>query len=115
MLSTQYFLRGVKDLSDPDAASFVFAQADKTLGLADILVNCALGAFTSPCSKCRSTNLPRGSTNQRAPFFLAQAFVRRIAEAVSRPRDPVIVNIASVNALAGNPALCLTLEPRELS
>jgi NAD(P)-dependent dehydrogenase (short-subunit alcohol dehydrogenase family) len=45
------------------------------------------------------------ATNQRAPFFLAQAFVRRIAEAVSRPRDPVIVNIASVNALAGNPGL----------
>lgn len=96
----------VKDLSDPDAASFVFAQADKTLGLADILVNCAAWSFHKPMLEVSLEEFDRVvATNQRAPFFLAQAFVRRISEAVSRPRDPVIVNIASVNALAGNPGL----------
>jgi NAD(P)-dependent dehydrogenase (short-subunit alcohol dehydrogenase family) len=40
--------------------------------------------------------------NQRAPFLLSQAFLRQIADAKDRPRDPVIINIGSVNALAGN-------------
>jgi NAD(P)-dependent dehydrogenase (short-subunit alcohol dehydrogenase family) len=40
--------------------------------------------------------------NQRAPFFLAQEFLRHISRADVRPRDPAIVNIASVNALVGN-------------
>jgi meso-butanediol dehydrogenase / (S,S)-butanediol dehydrogenase / diacetyl reductase len=40
--------------------------------------------------------------NQRAPFFLSQAF----AEAVPADNpDPCIVNIASVNALVGTPNL----------
>jgi len=39
--------------------------------------------------------------NQRAPFFLAQEFLKQLKQA----EDPAIVNIGSVNALLGNPNL----------
>jgi NAD(P)-dependent dehydrogenase (short-subunit alcohol dehydrogenase family) len=39
--------------------------------------------------------------NQRAPFFLAQEFVKQLKQ----PNDPAIVNIGSINALRGNPNL----------
>ena len=42
------------------------------------------------------------SVNQRAPFFLSKDFA---AQLIDDEPDPCIVNIASVNALAGNAGL----------
>lgn len=96
----------VKDLSEPDAASVVFDAVDKTLGLADALINNAAWSFHKPMLDVTVAEFDRVvGVNQRAPFFLAQEFVRRISQAAERPHDPTIVNIASVNALAGNPGL----------
>jgi NAD(P)-dependent dehydrogenase (short-subunit alcohol dehydrogenase family) len=39
--------------------------------------------------------------DQRAPFFLAQEFLKQLKQA----EDPTIVNIGSVDALVGNPNL----------
>jgi NAD(P)-dependent dehydrogenase (short-subunit alcohol dehydrogenase family) len=96
----------VKDLSEPDAASFVFDEVSKTLGLADILINNAAWSFHKPMLEVTVAEFDRlVGVNQRAPFFLAQQFLRHISQAAVRPRDPVIINIASVNALVGNPGL----------
>ncbi|MGB8011873.1 MAG: SDR family oxidoreductase [Terriglobales bacterium] len=96
----------VKDLSEPDAAPFVFDHAAKTLGLADTLINNAAWSFHKPMLEVTVAEFDRVvGVNQRAPFFLAQEFLRHISKASVRPRDPAIVNIASVNALAGNPGL----------
>lgn len=43
--------------------------------------------------------------NQRAPFFLTQELFRYISKSPVELRDPVVVNVASVNALAGNARL----------
>jgi NAD(P)-dependent dehydrogenase (short-subunit alcohol dehydrogenase family) len=96
----------VKDLSEPDAASIVFEEVLETLGLADTLINNAAWSFHKPMLEVTLAEFDRVvSVNQRAPFFLAQEFLRHISRADVRPRDPAIINIASVNALAGNPGL----------
>jgi meso-butanediol dehydrogenase/(S,S)-butanediol dehydrogenase/diacetyl reductase len=96
----------VKDLSEPDAASVVFEEVLETLGLADTLINNAAWSFHKPMLEVTVAEFDRVvSVNQRAPFFLAQEFLRHISRADVRPRDPAIINIASVNALAGNPGL----------
>lgn len=96
----------VKDLSEEDAGSFVFAEAAKTLGLVDTLINNAAWSFHKPMLEVTVAEFNRVvGANQRAPFFLVQEFLRQISRAQERPDDPVIVNIASVNALAGNPNL----------
>lgn len=96
----------VKDLSEADAAPFVFEQVTKTIGLADTLINNAAWSFHKPMLEVTVAEFDRVvGVNQRAPFFLAQEFFRQISNAAVRPRDPAIVNIASVNALAGNPGL----------
>jgi NAD(P)-dependent dehydrogenase (short-subunit alcohol dehydrogenase family) len=96
----------VKDLSEPDAASFVFDEVSKTLGLADVLINNAAWSFHKPMLEVTVAEFDRlVGVNQRAPFFLAQRFLRHISQAGVRPHDPVIINIASVNALVGNPGL----------
>ena len=43
--------------------------------------------------------------NQRTPYFLAQEFCRTIANVKEKTADPVIVNVASVNAFRGSPNL----------
>jgi NAD(P)-dependent dehydrogenase (short-subunit alcohol dehydrogenase family) len=96
----------VKDLSEPDAASVVYEEVLETLGLADTLINNAAWSFHKPMLEVTLAEFDRVvSVNQRAPFFLAQEFLRHISRADVRPRDPAIINIASVNALAGNPDL----------
>jgi len=96
----------VKDLSEPDAASLVFEHVNKTLGLADVLINNAAWSFHKPMLEVTLEEFDRVvGVNQRSPFFLAQEFLRRISKVASRPADPVIINIASVNALVGNPGL----------
>ena len=43
--------------------------------------------------------------NRRAPYLLEQEFFRQVSAATPALADLVIVNIASVNALSGNPNL----------
>lgn len=96
----------VKDLAEPDAGAFVFNEVARTLGSADILVNSAAWSFHKPMLEVTGAEFDRVvSINQRAPFLLAQEFLRHISRATIRPRDPVIINIGSVNALVGNPNL----------
>jgi meso-butanediol dehydrogenase / (S,S)-butanediol dehydrogenase / diacetyl reductase len=93
----------VCDLSEPDAASAVFDEVARNLGLADALINNAAWSFHKPMLEVSLEEFDRVvAVNQRAPFFLAQQFLRHISQADERPPDPVIINIASVNALAGN-------------
>lgn len=93
----------VQDLSEPDAASFVFDHVSTALGLADTLINNAAWSFHKPMLEVTRAEFDRVvGVNQRAPFFLAQEFLRHIVSATERPRDPVILNIGSVNAMAGN-------------
>lgn len=96
----------VEDLADTDAGQAVFAEVGKTLGIADTLINNAAWSFHKPMLEVTVQEFDRVvAVNQRAPFFLAQNFVRQIGNAGERPLDPVIINIGSVNALAGNPNL----------
>jgi NAD(P)-dependent dehydrogenase (short-subunit alcohol dehydrogenase family) len=93
----------VKDLSEADAAQVVFEHVSKTLGLADALINNAAWSFHKPIDEVTIADFDRVvGVNQRAPYFLAQQFRRQISRATQKPKDAVIVNIASVNALAGN-------------
>jgi len=96
----------VKDLADPDAATVIFDEMTSTIGTADTLVNNAAWSFHKPLLQVTRQEFDRVvAINQRAPFLLAQEFLRRISEGASRPQDPVIVNIGSVNASVGNPNL----------
>jgi NAD(P)-dependent dehydrogenase (short-subunit alcohol dehydrogenase family) len=96
----------VKDLSEPDAARAVFDLAAGTIGLADVLINNAAWSFHKPMLEVTVAEFDRVvGINQRAPYFLAQEFLRQVSRAPQKLRDPAIVNIASVNALVGNPGL----------
>jgi len=96
----------VKDLSEPDAATVIFDEVARTLGIADILVNNAAWSFHKPMLEVTTEEFDRVvAVNQRAPFFLAQEFLRHVSTDIEKPHDPVIINIASVNALVGNPNL----------
>jgi|SRR5215469_1106417 len=96
----------VKDLADPDAGVFIFRYAASILGLVDALINNAAWSLHRPMLEVRPEEFDRlVAVNQRAPFFLAQEFLRQLSRADVRPADPVIINIGSVNALAGNPNL----------
>jgi NAD(P)-dependent dehydrogenase (short-subunit alcohol dehydrogenase family) len=93
----------VKDLSDADAGPFVFSYVAETIGFADILINNAAWSFHKPMLGVTVDEFDKlVGVNQRAPYFLAQEFMRQIARSTMRVEDPVIINIASVNALAGN-------------
>jgi NAD(P)-dependent dehydrogenase (short-subunit alcohol dehydrogenase family) len=93
----------VKDLADDDAASFIFSHAARTLGVADILINNAAWSFHKKMLEVTISEFDRlVNINQRAPYFLAQEFLRQFIDGAEVPKDPNIINIASVNALAGN-------------
>jgi NAD(P)-dependent dehydrogenase (short-subunit alcohol dehydrogenase family) len=92
----------VKDLAEPDAATEVFLHAKDNLGNIDALINNAAWSFHKPMLEVTGTEFDRVvAINQRAPFFLAQEFLKQLNQA----EDPAIVNIGSVNALRGNPNL----------
>jgi gluconate 5-dehydrogenase len=96
----------VKDLAEPDAGSVVFEKAAASIGPVDALINNAAWSFHKPMSEVTTAEFDQVvAINQRAPFFLAQEFLKQIVSTPVPPVDPVIVNIASVNALAGNPNL----------
>jgi NAD(P)-dependent dehydrogenase (short-subunit alcohol dehydrogenase family) len=93
----------VKDLAEPGAASIVFERAAALMGQINALINNAAWSFHKPMLEVTTAEFDRVvHTNQRAPFFLAKEFVMQIKAASTPLADPVIVNIASVNALAGN-------------
>jgi NAD(P)-dependent dehydrogenase (short-subunit alcohol dehydrogenase family) len=95
-----------KDLADEDCATVVFEFARKVIGDVDILVNNAAWSFHKPLLEVTHAEFDRViRVNQTAPYFLSQEFCRAVVQAEKRPTDPVIVNIASVNALRGNPNL----------
>jgi NAD(P)-dependent dehydrogenase (short-subunit alcohol dehydrogenase family) len=92
----------VKDLAEPDAAAEVFQHAKDNLGSIDALINNAAWSFHKPMLDVTRAEFDRiVAINQRAPFFLAQEFLKQLKQA----EDPAIVNIGSVNALLGNPNL----------
>jgi NAD(P)-dependent dehydrogenase (short-subunit alcohol dehydrogenase family) len=96
----------VKDLGDEDAARVVFGEALKTFGAIDTLINNAAWSFHKPMLDVTSAEFDRlVAINQRAPFFLAQEFLRHVSGPNFKSSDPLIVNVASVNALVGNPEL----------
>lgn len=92
----------VKDLAEIDAAPFVFEHVARTLGTADILINNAAWSFHKQMLEVTTAEFDRlVHINQRAPFFLAQEFLRQLRYKAT-PSDPVIINISSVNAFVGN-------------
>jgi NAD(P)-dependent dehydrogenase (short-subunit alcohol dehydrogenase family) len=93
----------VKDLADEDAAPVVFQAALAALGNVDTLVNNAAWSLHKLMSDMAMPEFNRlVAINQRAPFFLAQEFLRYIAGLPTKPKDPAIINITSTTALAGS-------------
>ena len=96
----------VKDLAEYDAAGEIFRAARQSLGQIGILVNCAAWSFHKALLDVTPGEFERVvRINQAAVYFLAQEFCRGVVTATTKPVDPVIVNIASVNASRGNPNL----------
>ena len=93
----------VRDLAEPEAASWLIDESIRELGSLNGLVNCAAWSFHKPALETTIAEFDRVvAINQRAPYFLACEFARHLGTAES---DACIVNIASVNALIGNPNL----------
>jgi NAD(P)-dependent dehydrogenase (short-subunit alcohol dehydrogenase family) len=93
----------VRDLAEPDAAHWLIEQSVRAMGSLNGLVNCAAWSFHKPALATTIAEFDRVvAINQRAPYFLACEFARQLSE---DERDACIVNIASVNALVGNPNL----------
>jgi NAD(P)-dependent dehydrogenase (short-subunit alcohol dehydrogenase family) len=93
----------VRDLAEPDAARWLIEQSVRAMGSLNGLVNCAAWSFHKPALATTIAEFDRVvAINQRAPYFLACEFARQLTE---DERDACIVNIASVNALVGNPNL----------
>jgi len=96
----------VCDLKDPGAARAVFACAAEKLGTVDTLINNAAWSFHRSFLETTVEDFDQVvAVNQRTPFFLSQEMIRQISNSAGQVNDPVVVNIASVNALAGNPRL----------
>lgn len=90
----------VKDLADRDSAEYLIRAACQEFGSINGLVNCAAWSLHRPLPETTLVEFDRlVAINQRAPFFLSQRFRAQLTES---DRDPCIVNIASVNAQAGN-------------
>src|SRR5689334_7500004 len=90
----------VKDLADADSSEHVIGAAVNEFKSLDGLVNCAAWSFHKPVAEVSLQEFDRLiAINQRAPFFLSQKFASQLAKS---DRDPCIINIASVNAVAGN-------------
>jgi len=93
----------VRDLAEPDAAQWLIDESTKAVGALDGLVNCAAWSFHKAARETTLAEFDRVvAINQRAPYFLACRFMAQLSAADA---DPCIVNIASVNALVGNPNL----------
>jgi NAD(P)-dependent dehydrogenase (short-subunit alcohol dehydrogenase family) len=95
-----------KDLADEDCATVIFEAARIAIGHVGILVNNAAWSFHKPLLDVTRAEFDRLiGINQGAPYFLAQEFCRAVVQAEKKPADPVIINIARINALRGHPNL----------
>ena len=93
----------VRDLADPEAARWLIEESIRAVGSLNGLVNCAAWSFHKPALETTIAEFDRVvAINQRAPYFLSCEFARHLSTA---EEDACIVNIASVNALIGNPNL----------
>ncbi len=93
----------VRNLAEPDAARWLIEESIRALGPLNGLVNCAAWSFHKPALETTIVEFDQVvAINQRAPYLLACEFVRHLSIAEN---DACIVNIASVNALVGNPNL----------
>ena len=93
----------VRDLAEPDAARWLIEESTRAVGSLNGLVNCAAWSFHKPALETTLVDFDRVvAINQRSPYFLSCGFARQLSDAES---DACIVNIASVNALIGNPGL----------
>ncbi len=93
----------VRDLAEPDAGRTLIDDSVRALGSLNGLVNCAASSFHKSALETTVEEFDRlVAINQRSPYFLACNFVSQLTDA---DVDPCIVNIASVNALIGNPNL----------
>ena len=96
----------VQDLQDPDAGRVIFVHALEKLGSVDTLINNAAWSLHRPFLETTLEDFDQiVAVNQRAPFFLTQELFRYISKSPVEVRDPVVVNVATVNALAGNARL----------
>ena len=91
------------DVSDPEQAKGVDAQAIDRHGRVDCLVNCAgltdRGSILDTTPELFDRQI---ATNLRGPFFTMQA---AIADMTSRRAPGTIVNISSISARGGQPYL----------
>ena len=91
------------DVSDPEQAKGVVAQAIDRHGRVDCLVNCAgltdRGSILDTTPELFDRQI---ATNLRGPFFTMQA---AIADMTSRRAPGTIVNISSISARGGQPYL----------
>jgi len=93
----------VCDLASQDAGSSLIQASVKAVGPLNGLVNCAASSFHKPALETTVEEFDRLiAINQRAPYFLSCGFVSQLKD---KDDDPCIINIASVNALVGNPNL----------
>jgi glucose 1-dehydrogenase len=90
----------VSDLADPNSAHELIHSAVDKAGPLDGLVNCAALSFHKSFLETQISEFDLVvAINQRAPYFLSQAFAKALDNDTA---DPCIVNIASVNAGIGN-------------
>jgi NAD(P)-dependent dehydrogenase (short-subunit alcohol dehydrogenase family) len=93
----------ILDLADVDSMLRLVGRAVEEFGELNGLVNCAAWSFHKPVAETTVQEFDRVvAINQRAPFFLSQQFVTQLGPLAL---DPCIVNIGSVNAVAGNTSL----------
>lgn len=93
----------VQDLADPDAADRIMDGSVRALGSLNGLVNCGALSFHKAALETTVKEFDYVvAVNQRTPYFLSCRFA---AQLKPTDEDPCIINIASVNALVGNPNL----------
>jgi NAD(P)-dependent dehydrogenase (short-subunit alcohol dehydrogenase family) len=91
------------DLTQADCGTKILEAAQTKLGGCDVLINNAAWSMHKLVEETKVEDFDRLiAINQRAPFFLTQAFVRNLDQAKEKPADPCIVHISSANAASGN-------------
>jgi NAD(P)-dependent dehydrogenase (short-subunit alcohol dehydrogenase family) len=91
------------DLAEADCGAKILAAARAKLGGCDVLINNAAWSLHQVMDEIKTADFDRLiAINQRAPFFLTQAFVRELDRAKEKPADPCVVHISSANAASGN-------------
>jgi NAD(P)-dependent dehydrogenase (short-subunit alcohol dehydrogenase family) len=93
----------IKDLAHSDAAAYVVGEAVGRIGPLNGVVNCAAWSLHRLIDELTVEEFDRVvAINQRAPLFLTREFA---AQLPADAADPCVLNIASVNAIAGNAGL----------